>query len=117
MTFVNFTNHPVDTWDKAQLAAAEKYGEIAEVAFPVVNSKASEKDIANLADEMEEKIMALDPAAVMCQGEFTLAYAVIRRLRNRGIKVVAACSERMVEMNEEGKKVVTFHFEQFREYE
>ncbi|MDY4969044.1 MAG: hypothetical protein SO101_02105 [Lachnospiraceae bacterium] len=117
MTFVNFTNHPVSTWDKAQLAAAEEYGEIVELPFPVVNSGASEKNITDLADEMEEKIMDLNPAAVMCQGEFTLAYAVIRRLRNRGIKVVAACSERMVEMNKEGKKVVTFHFEQFREYE
>ncbi|MDY2627581.1 MAG: hypothetical protein SOW08_04585 [Lachnospiraceae bacterium] len=117
MVFVNFTNHPADTWDSAQLSAARKYGEIAELAFPVVNSRASEKDITALADELSEKIITMNPAAVMCQGEFTLAYAVIRRLRKNGIRVVAACSERMVEMNEEGKKVVTFHFEQFREYE
>ncbi|MCI7098259.1 MAG: hypothetical protein MR966_04955 [Lachnospiraceae bacterium] len=117
MTFVNFTNHPAATWSDVQLAAAEKYGEIVELPFPVVHSTSSEKDITALADELADKIMAMDPAAVMCQGEFTLAYAVIRRLRSNGIKVVAACSERMVEMNEEGKKVVTFHFEQFREYE
>ena len=89
MTFVNFTNHPADTWDSAQLSAARKYGEIAELAFPAVNSRASEKDIAALADELSEKIIAMNPSAVMCQGEFTLAYAVISRLRKNGISCTA----------------------------
>lgn len=116
MKFVNFTNHPVGTWDQHQKEEAEVYGEIAEVPFPMVRSKADEKEIIDLAEAMTEKIVALDPAVVLCQGEFTLAYAVITRLKQRGVKVVAACSERMVEMNAEGKKVVSFHFERFREY-
>lgn len=116
VTFVNFTNHPVSTWDDSQLAAAKNYGEIAELPFPVVKSDADEMEISVLADEITKKIMDLNPAAVLCQGEFTLAYAVINRLKNRGVKVVAACSDRMVETNDEGKKVVTFHFERFREY-
>lgn len=116
MKFINFTNHPVDTWDVYQRKAAEAYGEIQEIPFPMVKAAADEKEIISLAEEMTDKIMSLEPVAVLCQGEFTLAYAVITRLKNNGIKVLAACSERMVEINEEGKKVVSFQFERFREY-
>ena len=116
MKFVNFTNHPVSTWTEEQKKAAEAYGEIEEIPFPMVRAAADEKEILSLAESMAEKIMSMEPAAVLCQGEFTLAYAVIVRLKQKGVKVLAACSERMVEINEEGKKVVSFHFERFREY-
>ena len=116
MKFVNFTNHPVETWEDSQVTAAQVYGEIIDIPFPVVRPNAGEEEIIVLAEQSIEKIMTMEPVAVMCQGEFTLAYAVINRLKMRDVKVVAACSERMVEINEEGKKVVTFHFERFREY-
>lgn len=116
MKFINFTNHPVETWDKSQVEAAKVYGEIAELPFPMVKAGADEMEITALAETIVEKIMEMEPAAVLCQGEFTLAFAVIVRLKQKGVKVLAACSERMVEMNQEGKKVVSFHFERFREY-
>lgn len=116
MNFINFTNHPVDTWDERQIASAEAYGKIVEFPFPMVKAGSDELEIMALAESAVEKIMDMEPAAVLCQGEFTLAYAVIVRLKQKGVKVLAACSERMVEINEEGKKVVSFHFERFREY-
>ncbi|MBR1598204.1 MAG: hypothetical protein IJ661_04715 [Lachnospiraceae bacterium] len=117
--FVNFSNHPSERWDKAQLKAATRWGEIADVPFPNVDPTMSEGDIAGLADEMVEKIMTFQPDAVMCQGEFTLSYAVITSLLQKGIVVVAACSKRIVsEKVVDGKqqKEVEFAFEQFREY-
>lgn len=116
MNFINFTNHPVETWKIQQIQAAENYGSIMELPFPAVESTANEAEIAKLADDAVEKILSMNPAAVLCQGEFTLAYAVINRLKNHGVKVVAACSTRIVDVTEDGKKVVTFCFERFREY-
>ena len=75
MVFVNFTNHPADTWDSAQLSAARKYGEIAELAFPVVNSRASEKDIAALADVNFGKRRTAGEAIGSDTGQFPFHFA------------------------------------------
>ncbi|MDO5411586.1 MAG: hypothetical protein Q4F21_14270 [Lachnospiraceae bacterium] len=116
MNFINFTNHPLSTWDEAQVQAAEVYGEIKELPFPSIEPEIGEAEIAALADMVVEKILAMNPAAVLCQGEFTLSYAVITRLKKHGIKVLAASSARMVDVTDDGKKIVRFHFERFREY-
>lgn len=116
MNFINFTNHPVATWKEEQIQAAEKYGPIMEISFPAVDAEADEKQISQMADDAVEKIIKTDPAAVLCQGEFTLAYAVISRLKSCNVKVVAACSKRMAEETDDGRKIVTFCFEKFREY-
>ncbi len=56
----------------------------------------------------------------MCQGEFTFSYHVIDCLRKANIKVVAACSERIVsevvETDGLARKVFTSKFIRFREY-
>ena len=65
--------------------------------------------------ELVQKVMQYQPGAVLCQGEFTLAYSVIRTLKARGIRVLAACSERNVVTHGNTKQVV-FRFERFREY-
>lgn len=73
------------------------------------------------AKEYTEKILSFHPDCVMCQGEFTLALAVIRRLQANGIRCVCACSERKVveEQMKDGttQKISRFGFQQFREYE
>ena len=57
---------------------------------------------------------------VMVQGEFTLTFALIERLKEIHATVVAACSQRVVheEQMAEGKsrKVVEFEFVRFRKY-
>ena len=76
-----------------------------------------------LIEESVEKILdagknRLD--AVMVQGEFTLVYGVVNRLKNAGIKVVSACSERKaIEYQDEygnDIKENRFSFVRFREY-
>ncbi len=118
--FVNFSNHPSDKWQRKQIEEAHKYGEIVDCPFPSVPSNATEEDIKKLADESVEKILILNPDAVMCSGEFTLTFSVLKRLMERGILCVCACSERKtVEQNQaDGTtcKVSVFEFQGFRKY-
>ena len=117
--FINFTNHPSEKWDGDQSKAASEYGEIVDVPFPDVDPEASEEEITKLAEECTEKIIALKPQCVLCQGEFCLSYKVINALKAAGCKVVAACSKRVaVESVIDGKNVRVSHFQfvQYRDY-
>ena len=68
-----------------------------------------------LVYKMIERIMSYHPKAVLCQGEFTLAYYIISALMRNGIIVLAACSNRNVK-EDENKKIVGFNFVRFRSY-
>ena len=117
--FLNFSNHPVKTWGRNQLYEAKKFGEVRDMSFPDVSAAMSADDISVLAEKYVNHIVAMQPSCVLCQGEFTLAYAVVSRLITRGIRVVAACSERNVRVINEGNetvKKVVFEFKRFREY-
>lgn len=113
--FVNFTNHPSKYWEKKQRKEALKYGIIRDIPFPVVEPLGDEIYVKELAEIYVEKILRLHPSAVLCQGEFCLAYQVVERLREKGIPVLAACSERRVRENGQKKEVI-FSFRQFRKY-
>lgn len=95
--FVNLTNHPSAQWEPAQteagLALAER---IEDVCFPNVPPEASEKDLAAMADAC---VAQLPPGSThaLVQGEFTLAFEIVRRLQKRNITCVAATTERQVE--------------------
>lgn len=120
MSFINLSNHPSQTWGKEQTAAALRYGKIVDYPFPDVNPYASAEDVEALAEQVTGEIMKLSPVAVMCQGEFSLTYALVRMFRERGICVLSACSERHVleDTMPDGKNLRTsiFEFVQFREY-
>lgn len=113
--FVNFTNHSSLEWDDKQKKAAERYGEIFDVPFPAVDPHKGEAYIEELAKRCLAEILKLEPAAVLCQGEFCLVYRLVSLLKEKGIPVFAACSSRMVEVKD-GKKEVLFQFCRFREY-
>lgn len=113
--FINFTNHPSATWNEKQKYEAEKYGKIIDLPFPIVSAKADEREIVRLAEHYTKMIAEMEPAVVLCQGEFCLAYQVIFQLKEKGIIVLAACSERKVK-EFDNKKEVIFDFEQFRKY-
>lgn len=127
--FINYSNHPSASWAEEQSAAAKSYGKIYDVAFPEVSVTASEKEIEKLAEEQLERLQKiaeehghdLNQTMIMCQGEFSLTYAVITRLKKKypDCKVVCAISKR--EVTEEQKdgcnvKTVRFRFCGFREY-
>ena len=118
--FVNFSNHPSPRWSKEQLAAAETYGRVIDEPFPAVPADMDEAGVARLADEAAATILAKNPAAVLCQGEFTLAFAVTERLKAKGVTVLAASSDRVLETeadeNGETRKLTVFRFTRFRKY-
>ena len=91
------------------------YGEIVDIPFPAVSASGDENYIQNMAEECVGEIMLHHPAVVLCQGEFNLCYQVVSLLKENGIKVMAACSQRMVTAYG-NKKEVLFCFERFRYY-
>lgn len=118
---INLTNHPSSRWSDKQKAAAEVYGEIVDMPFPVIDEAGDEKYIATLADEYLNKIVNLSDTqsvVVHLMGEQTFSYALIKRLRERGITCVASTTKRIVKEEVPGKKSeVIFQFERFRAYE
>lgn len=116
--FVNISNHPSAKWGLAQLEAAKALGgDVRDIQFPNVPSTATSEDVAALADSL---VAQVEPgAAVMCQGEFSLTFAVTSRLLAKGHQVVVACTERKVQERQlEGGKVektATFEFVAFRQ--
>ena len=61
--------------------------------------------------------LPLDTREAMVQGEFTLAFTLVRRLQRRGIICLAATTKRVVEMLDDGSTLRKFVFVRFRPYE
>jgi len=117
--FINFSNHSSENWSEKQRDAALEYGEIKDYPFPQVEADATEEMIKKLTMEIVGEIVDMNPSAVMCQGEFTLAYSVTSELQKRGIKVLSACSDRESVEWTDGDgvhKESRFVFTRFREY-
>ncbi len=118
--FLNCSNHRSSVWSESQISAAEKYGRIVDCPFPTVSASDNEDEIEKTAETVAADIIKRNPSAVMCQGEFTLTFAIVKRLKEAGITVLAACSERIVQEsvndNGETEKSVRFEFERFRRY-
>ena len=118
--FVNHTNHPSSRWSSEQISAAQVYGEIFDLPFPAVNPHASTDEIRALVAENLKKILELEPISVLCQGEFNYTFEMVAQLKNLGVKVMAATSERISreELQPDGstKQISTFRFVRFREY-
>jgi len=118
---INLSNHTSSKWSEKQIKTANKlFGDIIDMPFPAVGAEASTDEIQAMADEAALRITEMHPDAVMCQGEFTLTYAVVSRLKQNGIKVVSACSERSAKEtllpDGRSEKKAVFDFVQFREY-
>ena len=122
---INFTNHPSDRWtDDQKNSAIELYGKVKDLPFPPVPTGAGATEVIAMADGIINKILEMkaespETFTVMAQGEFTLTYAVVSRLKGMGITVVSAVSERVVTEqveNGEVRKTALFRFAGFREY-
>ena len=118
--FINLSNHPQTSWCEEQKNAASKYGEIVDLPFPAIDPHWNSEQINEQVDLYEKKILGMPDPTVMLQGEFIFTYRLTCRLKARGIKVVAGCSERRVveETGEHGELVSRhqFAFVKFAEY-
>lgn len=117
--FINFSNHPSSFWDDAQRLAAEKYGEICDLPFPMVDGQSSEDEVSQLADSYVAKIISMgkpEEITVHIMGEMTFTFMVVTRLKELGIRCVASTTERKTTYNADGTKLSEFSFVKFREY-
>ena len=119
--FINLSNHKSNAWGKEQYAEAVKYGDIVDLQFPNIDAEATSEEVRVLAEEYLHKIISeYEQPVVMVQGEFTFTYNLVHMLKEQGITVVAACSERKtietVDENGVTLKKSEFIFVQFREY-
>ena len=114
--FLNLSNHPCSGWSDDQRRAAQALSTpVVDRPFPAVSVQASSSDVEGVADQIVGALEPL-PEVAMVQGEFTLTMALVSRLQARGVRCVAAVSERMTEIAQDGSKVSVFEFAGFREY-
>ena len=120
-TFINHTNHTSVQWSLEQRTTAEKYGKIVDVSFPNIGADWNEEKISQFVEINAKKIIEMNPAAVLCQGEYNYTYSMINYLKRNNIVVLAAASERVVDekvqLDGTTQKVSSFKFVQFRQYE
>lgn len=119
--FINHTNHASSNWSPEQRTAAEIYGEIVDFPFPNIDAHFDENKISELVEENAKKIIEMNPAAVLCHGEYSYTYAMINYLKKNNVLVIAATSERVVEeiVTEDGatQRTSVFRFVRFRQYQ
>ncbi len=117
---INVSNHPSEKWSDEQRKCSLEYGEIIDMAFPSINVQITSEGIDKLVEEYSQKILMYHNPVVLLQGEYIFTYRLVRKLKARGLKVVAACSERKATeyVNEEGItiKKSEFVFCGYREY-
>ena len=118
--FINLSNHPSSSWTAEQLAAAEVFGELIDMPFPQVAPDDTADDIKTLAEAQVASIMKqaeTHTVTVHVMGEMCLIYRIVRMLSERGIRCVCSTSYRVVKDQGDGRRLVEFNFNSFRDYE
>ena len=127
---INNTNRVHETWSKEQLSAAETYGEIVDMIMPGLAADADEAEADRVAGLVVRRILRrletesgdrdAGGNAVLCQGDFTLVYRVVHRLKEAGITVMAPAFQRITKptLRPDGTTVpgYSFGFVRFRKY-
>lgn len=117
--FINLSNHPSSQWEESQLSAAQKYGKIIDLDFPMIASRGTRDEIQTIVHKYLIKLQSIAPpneAVVHIMGEMTFCFKLVDMLKSAGYTCLASTSERKVKDLGDGKKEVTFEFVQFREY-
>ena len=119
--FINLSNHPSDKWSREQREAAEEFGTITDMPFPKMDPHDDTEVWNNKVEEYLERILTIDEnPVVMIQGEFVFTYRLVTVLKQHGIKVVVAETERVSEEEilPDGSTVrrSVFQFVRFLEY-
>ncbi len=115
--FLNISNHPFKNWSETQLTAAREFGDLKEFEFPHISPETI--NIDDIVDEYLSNILELandNELTVHIMGEMVFVYKLVKELKEHGIKCVASTTERDISHDDDGNKIVKFHFVQFREY-
>ena len=92
-----------------------------DVPFPQISPESTPEDIRKQAEAIGEKIVGMNPDAVLAAGEFSFTFMLVDYLLKHNIEVVTSCSARnTVEVkNPDGtsEKTSVFAFMGYRKYE
>lgn len=116
--FINCSNMHSNKWPENRLAGAKEIagdGEIINVAIPILDANATKEEVYEKAEITVEKLLSYNPDIVFCQGEFSICFRIVELLKERNIKVVTVCNERVI-MTENKRQISGFKFVQFREF-
>ncbi|MCR5603181.1 MAG: hypothetical protein K6G27_05700 [Lachnospiraceae bacterium] len=124
--FINFSYTSYKEWPEDQIKAAREYGEIVDFLFPEVSADADETEIEEMADECGREIYealeecGTDANAVLVEGEYTLTFSLVNRLKELNIGALSAGLEKhdMESTDSNGNKIKESYyiFKRFREY-
>jgi CRISPR-associated Csx2 family protein len=117
--FINYSNHPHEKWEDAQLKEAGKYGTVVDIPFLQVEPNVCEPKFQEIVDKEVNKILSIaqdKDATVHVMGEMTLTYELVSKLKEVGIRCVASTTKRDVTENADGTRTCKFNFVKFREY-
>ena len=118
--FVNLSNHPSIQWPEDQLLAARNLGDVIDLPFPDVNPSWTLHEVSQIADGLVESLAVqfLDQEApiVLVQGEMTLLYQILVRLKKKQWRALAATTQRDVHRLDNGTEIRRFVFCGFRDY-
>ena len=118
--FINLSNHPSDKWTAEQLVTAQQYGTVTDLPFPAIDPGAGKEEINRLVEGTFDQLKSLaagKTATVHLMGEMTFTYALVRRLKDAGVRCVASTTDREVVDNGDGTRTTKFRFVRFRDYE
>ena len=127
---INNTNREHTTWGEDQLEASKDFGEIVDMIMPGIPAEADEAEADRIAGLVVRRILrrlgrekagtGTEQDAVICQGDFTLVYRVVTRLKEAGVTVVAPSFQRVTKptLRPDGTTVpgYSFRFERYRQY-
>ena len=117
---INCTNHPYEIWSKLQREAADVYGSVVDLPFPLIEPLMNQEELRRLVKEYSDIIERQTPNAVLVAGEFTFSFMLVDKLLSDGIKVLCTCSKRITtevkRADGTNEKNAVFMFEGFREY-
>ena len=125
--FINLSNHPSQKWSAKQIARALELVDncpIFDIDFPVIDPEMTSTEVKYLAEEYINKINDLlkdndvDSCIIHVMGEMTFVFAFVNLVNTyyNSMKCVASTTRRIVSEDENGNKVSTFEFVDFRDY-
>ena len=116
---INLSNHPSTKWPDEQRKAAEPYGKIIDIDFPMIDPTKDDNHIRQLAVNYLNKILNYRQkyhVTVHLMGEMNFTFTLLQLLQEYHIPCVASTTCRNVIEKELGQKITTFEFVQFRKY-
>lgn len=123
--FINLSNHDSSKWSVKQIEEALKLSEngpIIDIPFPNIDPELTSDEITKLSCKYFNQIIDLineyevDNAFIHVMGEMTFTFNIVNLFMNNGYICYASTTKRNVIEKEDGTKISTFDFVQFRQY-